>query len=81
MVAGQYVFNTSYDKWSHAYVNQVVALAQRTLPLQLPGLGMVRLDSFVVAKTDEKPSSGHWKSARYNSEDWERVLGSAVVLD
>jgi len=77
----RYVFNTSYDKWSQAYVNQVVALAQGTPPLELPGLGMVRLDSFVVAKTDARPSGGHWKSARYDSEDWYRVLGSAVVLD
>jgi predicted nuclease with RNAse H fold len=79
--AYRYLFNASYDKWSQAYVNQVVAFAQRTLPLQLPGLGMVRLDTFVVTRTDERPSSGHWKSARYDNEDWERVLGSAVVLD
>jgi predicted nuclease with RNAse H fold len=77
----RYVFNTSYDKWSQAYVNQIVALAQRTPALELPGLGMVCLDSFVVSKNDGRPSGGHWKSARYDSEDWERVLGSAVVLD
>ena len=79
--AYRYLFNTSYDKWSQAYVNQVVALAERTPPLELPGLGMVRLDSFVVAKNDERPRIGHWKCSRYDSEDWERVLGAAVVLD
>ena len=77
----RYVFNASYGKWSQAYVNKVLALAQRTPPLELPGLGMVRLDTFVVSKTDGRPSIGHWKSARYDIEDWERVLGSAVVLD
>jgi hypothetical protein len=44
------LFNASYRKWSQAYVHQVLAVAQRTPPKELPGLGAVRLDTFVVAK-------------------------------
>jgi uncharacterized protein DUF429 len=75
------LFNASYRKWSQAYVHKVLAVAQGTSPKELPGLGAVRLDAFVVAKSNGLPSHGHWQSARYDSEDWERILGAAVVLD
>jgi len=78
--AYRYLFDTSYSKWSQAYANQVVSVAERTSPSELPGLGAVRLDAFVVASKTGLPSDGHWESANYESDDWERVLGTATVL-
>ena len=78
--AYRYLLNRSYDKWSQAYAKQVVEVAQRTHLRDLHGLGAVRLDAFVVAQDSGLPSDGHWNSAQYDREDWERVLGSAMVL-
>jgi hypothetical protein len=75
------LFNASYEKWSQAYAKQVIAVAQQTHLRDLPGLGAVGLDAFVVAKDGGLPSHGHWHSAKYDREDWERVLGTAIVLD
>ena len=78
--AYRHLFNASYDRWSQAYANRVAEVAQRTSLRELPGLGAVRLDAFVVAKDSGLPSHGHWQSAHYDREDWERVLGTATVL-
>ena len=74
------IFNTTYDNWSQAYAEEVIQVAERTPPMHLPGLGAVRLDAFIVAQRTGRPSIGHWKSADYDPEDWERVLGTATVL-
>lgn len=78
--AYRHVFDASYSKWSQAYANQIVSVAESTAPTELPGLGAVRLDAFVVACKTGLPSDGHWESANYDREDWERVLGTATVL-
>jgi hypothetical protein len=75
------LFKIPYRRWSQAYAEQVIRVARQTRPRQLPGLGLVRLDAFVVSKSDALPSDGHWPYAHYEREDWERVLGSAVVLE
>jgi hypothetical protein len=78
--AYRHIFNAKYDRWSQAYANRVIQVATKTPLMQLPGLGAVRLDAFIVAISTGLPSSGHWKSANYDPEDWERVLGTAAVL-
>ena len=75
------LFNSSYSKWSQAYANRVIELARRTTPRELPGLGFVRLDAFIVSKKAGRPSDGYWPPAQHDREDWERVLGCATVLD
>ena len=72
--AYRHLFDASYSKWSQAYAKQVVSVAENTPPAELPGLGAVRLDAFVVASKTGLPSDGHWESANYDREDWERVL-------
>jgi predicted nuclease with RNAse H fold len=74
------LFNTSYDKFSQAYARQVIDLACRTHPRELPGLGLVRLDAFIVSKKDGVPSDGYWPFAHHGREEWERVLGNARIL-
>lgn len=75
------LFAASYDKFSQAYVRPVIEVAASTPLRELPGLGLVRFDAFVVAKVSGLPGEGHWQPASYDREDWERVLGSALVLD
>jgi hypothetical protein len=75
------LFNTSYDKFSQFYARQVIDLAYRTRPRELPGLGLVRLDAFIVSKKDGLPSRGYWSTAHHDREDWEKALGNAKVLD
>lgn len=74
------LFKTSYAVFSQAYADQVIQAAKLTSPRELPGLGFVRLDSFIVSKRDFRPGGGHWRDAHYEREDWERVLGTAAIL-
>ena len=75
------LFNASYSRFSQAYSRQVIDIACRTRPRQLPGLGLVRLDAFIVSKKDRFPSNGYWPAAHHDREEWERVLGHASLLD
>jgi hypothetical protein len=78
------LFNASYSKFSQAYTRQVIDLACRTRPRELPGLGLVRLDAFIVSKKDGLPSAGYWPGwpvAHHDREEWERALGNATILD
>ena len=75
------LFNASYTKFSMAYAQKAIQVACRTHPRELPGLGLVRLDTFIVSKKDGLPSDGYWPAARHDREEWERVLGNARILD
>lgn len=68
-------------KFSQAYARQLIELASRTAPRDLPGLGLVHLDAFIVSKKDRVPSEGHWRNAQYDREEWVRVLGNARLLE
>ncbi len=78
--AYRYLFGDPSGKWSPARTKCVVEAAKRTSHRNLPGLGPVSLDAFVVTKNTRLPGGGHWQSAKYHCEDWERVLGTARVL-
>ena len=79
--AYRHLFNATYTKYSPAYTQRVIQLASRTPPRDLPGLGLVRLDAFIVSKKDGLPSAGYWPAAQHDREDWERALGNAKILD
>jgi hypothetical protein len=79
--ASRTLFNTSYAKFSMAYAQKAIQLACRTRPRELPGLGLVRLDTFIVSKKDGFPSDGYWPAAHHDREEWGRVLGNATILD
>jgi len=64
-----------------AYAQKAIQVACRTRPRELPGLGLVKLDTFIVSKKDGLPSDGYWPAARHDREEWERVLGNANILD
>lgn len=78
--AYRYLFGKSAPKWSQAYAKKVLALAENTPPTELPTLGKVGLDSFIVSSRTGLPGEGHWKCSNYDREEWERVLGTATVL-
>ena len=79
--AYRHIFDSSYSKWSQAYAKKVVSVAKETPLVELPGLGAVRLDAFIVASRTGFPGNGHWESANYEREDWERVLGTAKLFE
>jgi len=78
--AYHYLFNKSPLKWSQAYAKEVIALSHNTPITELPALGKVGLDSFIVSSKTGLPSDGHWKCSAYDREAWERVLGTATLL-
>jgi hypothetical protein len=78
--AYRYLFNASFSKFSQAFAKKIVSIAKNTPLAELPGLGKVRLDGFVVRRNPRLPGDGHWESAEYEREDWERLLGTARLL-
>lgn len=62
------------------YAKKVLSVATITPPAELAGLGEVRLDAFIVRSNTSLPGDGHWESAAYIREDWERVLGTASII-
>ena len=74
------LFDSSLRAWSRAYAKKVLSVARNTPPAELQGLGAVKLDAFIVAGKTGFPGTGHWESAGYNREAWERVLGTATLL-
>ena len=79
--AYRHLFHSSYSKWAQAYTKKVVSIAKETPLVELPGLGAVRLDTFIVTSRSGLPGKGHWESANYEREDWERVLGTAKLFE
>jgi hypothetical protein len=79
--AYRHLFNIPFKNFSQAFAQKVIQVAQKTPPMHVRGLGAVRLDCFIVAKATGRPSGGHWDSANYTPQDWDRVLGRATVLD
>jgi hypothetical protein len=75
------LFDASYTKFSMAYAPKAIEMARRTGPSELPGLGLVRLDTFIVSKRDGLPGDGYWPAAHHDLEEWERVLGNATIID
>ena len=78
--AYRYLFGESTSRWSQAFAKKVLAVAVNTPPTELPNLGSVGLDSFIVGSRTGLPGERHWKSSDYDREEWERVLGTATLL-
>lgn len=70
------LFNASYEKFSQAYTKRVVDAARSTRPRELPGLGLVRLDTFIVSIKDRLPSDGYWSTASHDRQTWLAVFGT-----
>lgn len=75
------LFKTSFKKFSMAYAQKTLQLARRTHPRELPGLGLVRLDTFIVSKKNGFPGDGYWSIAHHDREEWGRALGNGSILD
>ncbi len=74
--AHRHIFNAPYNNdWK-----PVIAVALATLPHELQVIGAVRLDAFIVNGNTKLPGRGHWRTAEYDREDWETVLGTAELL-
>jgi hypothetical protein len=78
--AYQRLFGESPRKWSQAYTKKVITLSENTPVAELPTLGNVGLDTFIVSSKTGLPGEGHWKLSAYDREEWERVLGTATLL-
>ena len=74
------LFGESPRKWSQAYAKKVITLSENTPLAEVPTLGNVGLDSFIVSSKTGLPGEGHWKRSAYDREEWERVLGTATLL-
>ena len=57
------------------YAQKAIQLACGTHPRELPGPGLVRLDTFMVAKKDGFPSDGYWPVAQHDREEWAECWG------
>jgi len=67
------------SRWSPALAAEVVRAASATGRRDLPGLGPVALDAFVVDSTFQVPGRGHWAVAPYTAADWRACFGVPEV--
>ncbi|MBM4357194.1 MAG: DUF429 domain-containing protein [Deltaproteobacteria bacterium] len=74
------LFRRAPAKWSQGYTAQVTSVAASTETISILGLGLARLDTFVVNK-QRKPGTSHWDAVTYEPEEWERVFGGAEMTD
>lgn len=63
-----------------AKAKEVLRLAVDIPEADLPPLGPVKLDTFIVAAQNGKPSNGHWNTASYSRSDWDKIFGNARIL-
>lgn len=75
----RHIFASAPAKWSQAYARQIIAIARDGEPVQLSGLGAVRLDTFIVTASSHLPSAGHWATAPYSREQWQSLFAQAGV--
>jgi hypothetical protein len=69
-----------YPQYTPAYGSQLTKLAARTGSSEVDGLGKIRLDTFLVNRA-HRPGDGHWESATYSPNEWERAFAGAVVIE
>jgi hypothetical protein len=68
-------------RWSPDLARKVLAAAAATSRRELPGLGAVALDAFVVDSTFRTPGRGHWPTAGYTVEAWRACFGLPDVAE
>jgi hypothetical protein len=76
--AFEHIFSKNWRGQGHS--QQVTRVAEATQLVELHGLGLVRLDAFIVTGKTRSPGLGHWKRAEYDREQWERALGTADLI-
>jgi predicted nuclease with RNAse H fold len=68
-------------KYAQGYGSQLTKLASETKVFQIDGLGEVRLDTFVVNGRTKRPGDGHWESATYTQDEWNRAFRAATAIE
>ena len=69
-----------HQKYTPAYGSQLIDLARRTASFEIAGLGDIRLDTFLVSQK-RRPGDGHWESATYSEDDWDRAFSGAALIE
>jgi Protein of unknown function (DUF429) len=69
-----------HQKYTPAYGSQLIGLATKTGVVEVDGLGDIRLDTFLVSQK-RRPGAGHWDSATYSEDDWDRAFSGAAVIE
>ena len=70
-----------HPKFTPAYGAQLLRLAIRTAWYDIDGLGLVRLDTFLVNQRAHRPGDGHWAQTTSSDEDWDRTFHGATVIE
>lgn len=75
----EYLFGPIHRGHPEQDVPPLLRVARRCSPVELPALGDVLLDTFLVNKRTRWPGSGHWRDVAYDKEAWGRVFGSQFL--
>jgi len=68
-------------RWSPDLAQQVIAVASATTRREVPVLGSVALDTFIVDSTFKVPGRSHWKAGGYTVEQWRACFGLPEVAE
>jgi hypothetical protein len=58
----------------------MLRLASGLPRLDVPALGPVALDTFIVNAQSREPGDGHWDDVDYSRADWRRAFAGAALL-
>jgi hypothetical protein len=70
----------SHTKYAQGYGAQLTKLASKSKAFEVDALGEVRLDTFIVTGRTKRPGDGHWQSATYTQDEWNRAFGAAALI-
>lgn len=65
---------------AQAYGAQLTKLATKSTEYEVEALGAIRLDTFIVTGRTRQPGDGHWQSATYTQDEWNRAFGAAALI-
>lgn len=69
-----------YGVWRNAvHAPEIIRVARRTRARTVSGL-TIRFDALIVSKATGKPASGHFSTASYSEDVWERAFGGLPLL-
>ena len=69
-----------HAQYAQGYGAQLTKLATKSKEYEVEALGAIRLDTFIVTGRTRQPGDGHWESATYTQDEWNRAFGAAALI-
>lgn len=69
-----------HAQYAQGYGAQLTRSATKSKEYEVEALGAIQLDTFIVTGRTRQPGDGHWESATYTQDEWNRAFGAAALI-